>query len=54
MTRRTAELLARSRLDYRAPDGTREFRAAEKCLWCAMLYFAALAVPIAIFRLILL
>ncbi|MBI1851188.1 MAG: hypothetical protein HYR85_12670 [Planctomycetes bacterium] len=53
MASRTAELLAASRLDLRAPDGTREFRPAEKCMWCAILYFTAIALPIAVFRILL-
>ena len=40
-------------LDVRASEGLREFRTAEKCLWCALLYFSALVIPIAICRLLL-
>jgi hypothetical protein len=41
------------RLDLLAIGSSGEFRAAEKCLWCALLYFAALALPLALFRIFL-
>ncbi len=42
-----------SRLDLLAPGHARELRAAEKCVWCALLYFAALSVSLALFRILL-
>ena len=44
---------ATPRLDLLESGSSQEFRPAEKCLWCALLYFAVLAVPLAIFRLLL-